>query len=201
MESAGKKFECKICLEKHASPIDLQCHWGVHFKDILCEQCDFAFSTSDSLDHHVRAVHDKIETIPPLIPIPTATPKGLQVCAHGDFKTVYTLEMKKCEKQVHFENIEELDVGSSSVRNIANYEKDSSGAVIDRGQIALLECGQCKHKTATSKKFQRHVEKSHNKEIHCCDHCKFKTNIFGKHIFTTLSNAPSVHMRQTQRTI
>ena len=67
MEPTGRMFQCKICRKKHASLIHLERHWGVHFRDILCEQCDFAFSTSENLDRHVRAVHDEIKDLPPLM--------------------------------------------------------------------------------------------------------------------------------------
>ena len=270
-------FECKICLERHASLIDLEHHWGVHFKDILCEQCDFAFSTSDSLDHHLKAVHDKIRDLPssmyveePQLPKDRSAPAiGSQTFAHRDFEPVFALGMTKNVKLVHSENnafksianhekhsiaegfgtsdslnrnskavcnqiedlpplihiedhclpkkgsaaatglqacaqsdfesvstfgrknhvdhpenIEELDVGNSTIRNFAvNNEKDSVPAVNNSGPITLLECSQCNHKTTSTKKLRQHMEKSHNKNIHFCDHCKFRTNLLGRLTF------------------
>ena len=49
-------------------------------------------------------------------------------------------------------------------------------AVNDSGQITLFHCSQCKHKTTTAKKLKQHLEKTHNKKIHCCNKCQFDTN-------------------------
>ena len=81
----GKIFECKVCLEKHASLIDLEHHWAVHFKHVEVP------SPMDVKVHHLSKEG-------------SAPPKGLQVCAKCDFKTVYALGMEKHMKQVHSKN-------------------------------------------------------------------------------------------------
>ena len=158
----GKILECKVCLEKHASPVDLKHHWGAHFKHY-----DGASSPRDVGD--------------PNLPKEGSAPiKGLQVCAQCDFKTVFALGIKNHMKQVHSKNRKQLDVGNLSVKNITDKDKNYDAAVNDSGQITLHECSQCRHKTTTAKKLQRHIERSHDNKIHGCEHCKFKTKRIGK---------------------
>ena len=181
-------FECKICLEKQPSLVDLVRHWGVHYKDIECEKCDFAFSTSDSLERHVRAVHDNMKDLPSLMYVQdpcvpkeeSASAKGLQACDPCDVKT---LAVKKHLNLDRSEDLE-LDAKSSPERIIAaKEEKDPVAVVNDSGHITLLECTKCNHKTNSAKKLRLHLEKFHNRKIYPCDRCRFKAKTIGRLVY------------------
>ena len=69
--------------------------------------------------------------------------------------------------------------------------------------MALLQCTQCKHKTTTTKKLQKHVRKTHERKIYSCPDCDYKSRKIGlyrAHRSTCLPIIPGLPLQNKEDT-